>query len=404
MKRDTFTSLFKDLISHLYDHTVVETLPLAAYFPMPQNASMRRAEFIQQLVRNEIEQLRPSEGEPVYQLPEWRPYLILYKRYILGESPKDIASALYIGERQFRRDHSRALQALSIRMWERHFCPPEAQTAQQFVQQPVPVTEEDFALRPEILNLREVLQGVERIMSQRLQSEHIHLAFNLPKESISVLADRVLLRQIVLSLLNYALHLCAGQRLNMHLERRAESAIVGICFDVEEQWESVLEDEKDLLDFVRAWSRRMQVRLEEAYPPRGQRGEVVLRLSFPPVQHRTVLVVDDQPATLKMFERYLSRTGIEVIGVTDPAQVLDLARKIRPALITLDVMMPHLDGWEVLQSLQLDASTCHIPVLVCSAWDEPELAYSLGAAAFLKKPILQKALLDVLFQLNLMQE
>jgi CheY-like chemotaxis protein len=52
----------------------------------------------------------------------------------------------------------------------------------------------------------------------------------------------------------------------------------------------------------------------------------------------------------------------------------------------------------------LDSIARHIPVLVCSAWDEPELAYSLGAAAFLKKPVLQKALLDVLYQLNLIQE
>jgi len=55
-----------------------------------------------------------------------------------------------------------------------------------------------------------------------------------------------------------------------------------------------------------------------------------------------------------MFQRYLSRTNLEVIGITDPTQGLAMARKIQPALLILDVMMPHIDGWEVLQTLQLD--------------------------------------------------
>jgi CheY-like chemotaxis protein len=104
-----------------------------------------------------------------------------------------------------------------------------------------------------------------------------------------------------------------------------------------------------------------------------------------------------------MFERYLSRTGLQVVGNTNPEQTLQLAAQLQPDLIILDVMMPRLDGWEVLQSLQSNPATKNIPVLVCSAWDEPDLAYSLGAAAFLKKPLLQRNLLDVLYQLNLLE-
>ncbi|MCX7976929.1 MAG: response regulator, partial [Bellilinea sp.] len=143
--------------------------------------------------------------------------------------------------------------------------------------------------------------------------------------------------------------------------------------------------------------------IEEHYPPRGQRGTVSLSLVFTPIKHRTILVVDDQAAALKMFERYLSRTGIQVVGNNNPEQTLQLAAQLQPDLIILDVMMPRLDGWEVLQSLQSNPATKNIPVLVCSAWDEPDLAYSLGAAAFLKKPLLQRNLLDVLYQLNLLE-
>ena len=58
--------------------------------------------------------------------------------------------------------------------------------------------------------------------------------------------------------------------------------------------------------------------------------------------------------------------------------------------------MPKLDGWEILQSLRLNEKTRHIPIVVCSAWGEPELAESLGADYFLRKPIIQKELLEIL--------
>ena len=70
-------------------------------------------------------------------------------------------------------------------------------------------------------------------------------------------------------------------------------------------------------------------------------------------------------------------------------------------LLILDGMMPTMDGWEILQTLQTDPETQHIPVIVCSVWDEPELAFSLGAVDFLKKPITQKELLDALARLAL---
>lgn len=401
MEQETFTSLFKDIITHLYDHAAIETHPLAVHFPPPSDPSRQRAEAIQKLVLDEIEKLRPAGKEPIHQSPEWRPYLILYKRYIQGENPADIASMLYIGERQFRRDHSRALQALSIRIWERYFGPEKRKTPEG--ESSASDEQEEFTLRPEQLELKEVLRGIETILSQRLNSERLELNLDLPAHPIPILADRVLLRQILLSLINYSLHLCTGQTLKLNAGCQANEIIVSICFETDEQWSASLPEGKDLLNFVRSWSQRLRAHVEEHYPPRGQAGDVNLKLVFLAARQK-VLVVDDQTATIKMFERYLRLSDIEVVGLTDPAQVVEMARQIQPVLITLDVMMPQMDGWEVLQSLQLDLQTRRIPVLVCSAWDEPELAYSLGAAAFLKKPIVQRAFFDVLTQLNLLQE
>jgi CheY-like chemotaxis protein len=130
-------------------------------------------------------------------------------------------------------------------------------------------------------------------------------------------------------------------------------------------------------------------------------GPAEIAIEFAPPLARVALIVDDQPAAQKMYQRYLSRTDLDVVGLTDPTAAVSTARQVQPALLILDVMMPRVDGWEVLQALQLDPQTRHIPVVVCSAWGEPELARSLDAAAFLKKPVVQKDLLDVLTRLNI---
>ncbi|MGB8213632.1 MAG: response regulator [Anaerolineales bacterium] len=401
MDRQTFIGLFKDLISRLYDRVAIETHPLVAFFPAPEDASSSRAEAVQKLILDEIEQLRPEGKEILLQSPEWRPYLILQKRYIEGQDPHEIARSLYIGDRQFRRDHSRALQALSLRVWQRYFEPDArlsgGEAADLFEDQGA------FELHAEQLELNEIIQGVLDLIARRLEVENVKLELILSPSPLQVFTDRILLRQVLLSLLNYVLHL-RGQS-NLTLRTEAGRAIsICILFDVDEQWAGIQDDESDSLEFARRLSQKLPARVAETYPAQDKAGPAEIRLVFAISQPRTVLIVDDQVVAQKMFQRYLSRTNLEVIGVTDPTQGLVMAQKIQPALLILDVMMPHIDGWEVLQNLQLDPETKHIPVVVCSAWGEPELARSLGAVAFLKKPVIQKDLLDVLVSLGLVQE
>ena len=73
-----------------------------------------------------------------------------------------------------------------------------------------------------------------------------------------------------------------------------------------------------------------------------------------------------------------------------------MARETPPDAILLDVMLPDQDGWEVLQTLKADPLTCEIPVIVCSVFDDPRLAESLGATGFIHKPVGRAAFLDQL--------
>ncbi len=110
----------------------------------------------------------------------------------------------------------------------------------------------------------------------------------------------------------------------------------------------------------------------------------------------TVLVIEDDPATRDLLKRFLSKDGFRVQTVSEGEEGLRLARELQPDVITLDVMMPGLDGWAVLTELKADPALADIPVVMLTFVDNKNLGYALGASDYLTKPIQRKRLLAVL--------
>lgn len=399
MERKIFNGLLKDLISHLYDLAAIETHPLTALLNPPAGYRGSRGEYIQELIQQEIKKLPPAGKALAPGAPEWRPYLILYRRYIEGLSPQVIASALAISERQLRRDHSRALQALAGRLWEQHFDKQGgANRADQDEAEPAPA----FELHAEMLDLQEIADGAVQTMQARARAEEIQLSMLAAHLSYQVLADRVVLRQILFSLLNYAFYIQSERKIALEMWHEDEAVGVEIQFQADEHWRSWDADEhEDLLESAQYWARQIGASLEVSYPESGSAGKVGLRFGLKHPGKTTILVIEDQQPTLRMYQRYLVRSGFQVVGISEPNQAVDMAQQLQPALILLDVMMPTIDGWEILQSLKMDGQTNQIPVIVCSAWEAPEMARSLGAVEFLKKPVTRQMLLGMLARLNL---
>ncbi|WP_448591675.1 response regulator, partial [Thermoflexus hugenholtzii] len=109
-----------------------------------------------------------------------------------------------------------------------------------------------------------------------------------------------------------------------------------------------------------------------------------------------ILCIDDDPGVITLYRRYLEKHGFEVVGLTDPREALETARRLRPDAITLDIMMPQKDGWTVLQELKADPQTRAIPVIICSILDERGQGFSLGAAEYLVKPFTEEELLEAI--------
>jgi signal transduction histidine kinase/CheY-like chemotaxis protein/HAMP domain-containing protein len=108
-----------------------------------------------------------------------------------------------------------------------------------------------------------------------------------------------------------------------------------------------------------------------------------------PMAARTnrVLVIDDDPTVRDLMRRYLSREGFDVITAVGGQEGLEFARKLHPSVITLDVFMPDIDGWSVLQAIRQDAELNRIPVIMMTISDEKQKGFTLGASGYLTKPV-----------------
>jgi signal transduction histidine kinase/CheY-like chemotaxis protein len=117
---------------------------------------------------------------------------------------------------------------------------------------------------------------------------------------------------------------------------------------------------------------------------------------FNPNYTKTVLVIDDNHNDRRFLHRYLSGEGYNVALATNGQQGLQMALEIVPDLITLDVMMPEMDGWETLVRLKNNPKLANIPVVMSSIVEDRHLAQTLGAADYLVKPVDKQRLVNVL--------
>jgi PAS domain S-box-containing protein len=99
------------------------------------------------------------------------------------------------------------------------------------------------------------------------------------------------------------------------------------------------------------------------------------------------LVIDDDAIMLDILENYVSKGGYQVVLANSGKEGLNLAKKLRPRIIILDVMMPGIDGWMVLAALKEDIDLAEIPVIIASLTEDRSIGYGLGAVEYLTKPV-----------------
>ena len=249
------------------------------------------------------------------------------------------------------------------------------------------------SLRTEALNLGDVLDGVLALLSPMAEQAGVQVNMQCAAALPTVQADRVQVRQALISVLAYALEIAAAP---VHLYVTHSANRVQVVVTTSHRNAAMCAEATTDSECVELAIARVLIE--------AQGGQAVFTASqntwqatlhLPVTQHATILVVDDNADLIALFRRYLGGHQVSVVGVNESEAALQMAAELQPTLILLDVMMPGLDGWEVLQQLQSTPETSGIPIVVCSVMKEHKQALSMGAHGTLTKPVSQSDLLEV---------
>lgn len=407
MLESEFTDQVKDALSHLYDYMYLQTHPLADFLVTKATGDGIRAKMLRQILLQAIEELKPEADIPL-RSPEWRGYRILYIRYVEGLDVEEITAELAISRSQFYREHRKALDAVAALLWDRisqssmleeEEQSQEADSGEAF-EDLIQAEIERLILHStkETLALDQVIEGMRSLFLEFAAAKEVQLQLEVPEALPPIHAGHTVLRQILLNGLSQGLKWASpGGIVTLAAAESGDQVIVEVIAEglPPEGYRGEDEEETSSLVVARRLVESQEGQMQLLWDKRA------IRIVLPIANMVTVLAVDDNEDIIRLFRRYLNgHDGYQVVGAQSSEEALRLALKLKPQIITLDVMMPNRDGWEALQTLKNHPLTCDIPVLVCSILDEPELAFSLGAWGFLRKPISQEALLAALERLR----
>ena len=178
---------------------------------------------------------------------------------------------------------------------------------------------------------------------------------------------------------------CAGMKIAAYPEKvdfcKGCELIESLVLKAEEEYESVEGEEYTSMEAE-------LYRPVEAEAPKGEEGH-----------KKTVLAIDDNLESICIIRKYLGEE-YRVVGLFSGEKAVEKAKEVNPLAITLDVLMPRKDGWEVLRELKETPETQDIPVIILSIVDDKRLGFSLGATEYIVKPVGKQALLRKLRNLE----
>ena len=295
----------------------------------------------------------------------------------------------------------------------------------------------------ELIDLGEIIQGVMSTAVALVKDKPIELQQSIPDELPPIEADERRVRQVLLNLISNAAKFTEDGYIRVAAEVESAEVVVSVADtgpgiapdEIGEIFEPFTQVDASTTrehggtglgltishSFVQLHGGRMWVesKLGEgstfyfSLPLEGEplqtdaeeeRAEWGLLPPPEPIsgedRSRVVLSVDDDPSVLHLYRRYLDGHGYHVWGLTDSSRTVDVAQQLQPCAITLDVLMPEKDGWDVVRELKSDPRTMDIPIIICSIIGEEEQGRGLGASDYLVKPIMEEDLLAALDRLD----
>jgi CheY-like chemotaxis protein len=408
MPPEDFVIQVKEVLEHLYDFPFLQRHPLA-HHPQTREDEVGTeytAETAARRLRQDliaaIETLNP-EGDVPPHAPQARLYHLLILHYVEGLTVQEAANESGISRRQAHRNLRRGERSVAEILWARRntATAPGSSPTSSASTSPGPRATQLSSVREEMarlvththpIEIYALLQEAQEAVKQQAEQQNVIFhTQNLSRKTI-VSADQAMARQVLINALSHAVRQAQPGILQLALSTGTELITLTLRYTPKPELPDSPVVGRVILQLVERLSWTLA---EEDLPD----GDHLITLNMR-VHSPTVLVIDDNEGLVKLLDDYLSGHACQVAAATSGREGLQLAQEVVPNAIVLDVMLPEMDGWEVLQRLRNNPQTSKIPVIICSVLDSPELAYSLGASLFLAKPVSRDDVLTALHEIG----
>ncbi len=383
----------------MYDPPRLARSPLIARLGLARQADPPAA--LRRALLAAVEALKPADDTPP-QAGAWRTYRILLHRYVQQIPQQEIAASLGFSVRQLQRHEQAALQALADHLTVRYRLAAADAQPVATTEAAADLADGELARLPaafasEAINLAELTQAALKITRPLLEAAGVTAEMTVPPQLPRAAGRSIPVRQALVSLFAAAAHCAVGGR--VEIAAAAEAGQVRLTIRPTQDWAAqptASELCPDDLENVAMAGQLVAASGGSLHVVGGDAGPFIATLTLPIAEQRLVLAIDDNADSLRLLERFLAGSRYPFVGASDPLRAVSLARQLAPRAIILDVMLPGMDGWELLGRLREDPATAGIPVIVSTILPHEQLALTLGAAAFLRKPVSRDALLATL--------
>lgn len=399
--------LLREALSHLYDPSYAPPAPLCQALGQD---TMAGEQPVRDILIQAIQDLEPGKEVPP-QTRAWRIYDLLYYRFIKGLTQEETAALLGLTPRHIRREQVEALRVLAERLFRKpatespSATPPPSTTGAAVRgmegENNAAATNERTQVRREMAALQEsapdqlsqVAEAIKRtahLAGPLLADANIRLQLP-PQDVLRASADLQAvihpsaLHQLLIHVLTVLANGLSGSEIALSAQAEGNRVVIRVATE-RPVCAHALQD--SLISEILATTGGT---IEQAAGD-----PALLLISLPRAMSARVLLVDDNLDLVHVYRRYTAGTRYELVHTSHGSEVYQLVEQQHFDLIVLDVMLPDVDGWEVLSTLREHPVGRGIPIVVCSVVREQDLALSLGATAFLSKPVRPRQFLEAL--------
>ncbi len=389
---EAFVEQVKQVLEHLYDFAYLQQHPLARVYDSESDLSTKTAgrQLRYELI-TVIESLKPN-ADAHFRAPDARLYNVLHLYYVEQLTIQQAAIELGLSDRQAYRDLRRGQESVAVALWDNRLPPtvqPDAPNHEFSLESEVARLKLSFSPVDIVAIFQQACHAVDRLAQQ----QSVGVVVRASTAPLVVSTDPAIAHQIIVSTLSFAIQQMQGGTLSASYEAEGGTMALMLQYRAKDAAEPVAISDTAITKL--AQRLHWKITYDDS---QEQDRQIVLHMAS---RNATLLVIDDNEGWIELIERYLEGFDCRVVAVSGSQNTLHKVQELNPNAIILDVMMPEQDGWELLQRLRNQPKTRAVPIIVCTVFDDAQLAYSLGASGFVLKPANREKILEALKQLNI---